>query len=188
MRLKSIACIWYEFFLSNAGATTFGAGRHMQDLSLDTCAFLYKVGRSSLSALPLRITLIFICIQGLIAIELTWCVSVVLIKLGILLFYLRILIAKKDRIATFVMIGVAMCWVLSTVLGAVLQCRPFSYGWNKRQKGHCNGMTSFWLAIGLSHIVIDVIILLLPVHMLWKLQVPRTTKRGLYVLFGLGSL
>lgn len=114
--------------------------------------------------------------------------SVGLVKLAILLSYLRIFNTKEDRVATHVMMGVAMCWMLSAVLGAFFQCRPFSYIWNQLQEGNCHARVGFWVAIGVSHLVIDVLILLLPVRMVWKLQVSLNTKIGLYVLFGLGLL
>lgn len=114
--------------------------------------------------------------------------SVGLVKLGILLSYLRIFNAKQDRVATRIVMGVAMCWMLSAVLGAFFQCRPFSYMWNQLQEGNCNHRVRFWVAIGVSHLLIDVLILLLPVRMVWKLQVSLKTKIGLYVLFGLGLL
>ena len=114
--------------------------------------------------------------------------SVGLVKLAILLSYLRIFNTKEDHVATHVMMGVAMCWMLSAVLGAFFQCRPFSYIWNQLQEGNCDARVRFWVAIGVSHLVIDVLILLLPVRMVWKLQVSLNTKIGLYVLFGLGLL
>lgn len=129
-----------------------------------------------------------ICVQDLLASQFAWSMSVALVKLGILLFYLRIFTMKRDRVATFIMMGVAVCWILSALLGAFFQCRPFSFTWNQNQEGNCNARVSFWVAIGISHIVTDVLILLLPVHMVWKLQVPLNTKIGLYILFGLGSL
>lgn len=129
-----------------------------------------------------------ICVQDLLATQFAWLLSVALVKLGMLLFYLRLFIDKKDRLATFMMMGVAMCWMLFAMLGAFFQCRPFSYIWNNRQKGNCDTQIRFWVAIGISHIVIDILILLLPVRMVWKLQVSLTTKIGVYILFGLGSL
>lgn len=129
-----------------------------------------------------------ISVQALLATQLAWSVSVALVKLGILLFYLRLFTDKHDRFATFILMGAATCWMLAAVVGAFFQCRPFSYAWNHRQEGNCNSRLPFWVAIGISHIIIDVLILLLPVRMVWKVQVPLTTKIGLYILFGLGLL
>ncbi|MCJ1264517.1 hypothetical protein MMC22_004389 [Lobaria immixta] len=150
-----------------AGATNLGDGRHIQELSHHTTVLLLK---------------------DLLATQFAWCVSVGLVKLGILLFYLRIFAVRQHRVATFIMMGVAMCWMLAAILGAFFQCRPLSYAWNKLQEGNCDERVRFWVAIGISHIVTDVLILLLPVHMVWKLQVPSATKIGLFALFGLGSL
>lgn len=127
-------------------------------------------------------------VQVLVASQFAWSVSIALVKIGILLFYLRIFNTKGDRLATFIMMGVAMCWMLSAVVGAFFQCRPFRAMWNHSQEGSCNSQVRFWVAIGISHLVIDILILLLPVRMVWKLLVPLTTKIGLFILFGLGAV
>ncbi|MCJ1427873.1 hypothetical protein MMC29_005779 [Sticta canariensis] len=160
--VAALCFVYPLMILMVVSATNLGAGRHIQELSHHTVVLLLKVGLSA----PLE----------LIATQLTWCVSVGLVKLGILLSYLRIFNAKEDRVATRIMMGVAMCWMLSAVLGAFLQCRPFSYIWNQHQEGNCTARVRFWVAIGVSHLVIDILILLLPVRMVWKLQVSRNTK------------
>lgn len=173
-------------------ATDLGSGRHIKDIPPDTVVLLLKVGLSGRSTYSLRSCydqqLILIYIQSLLATQLSWCVSVGLVKLGILLLYLRIFTTdKQERLATYIMMGVAIFWMLSSVLGAFFQCRPLSYIWNHHQDGTCTARIPFWISIGVSHIVIDVLILLLPVRMVWKLHVPPAKKIGLYILFGLGS-
>ncbi|MCJ1466209.1 hypothetical protein MMC07_004828 [Pseudocyphellaria aurata] len=160
-------CVAYPLMiLIVVSATNLGAGRHVQEVPPNTLRVLLK---------------------ALLATQFAWSVSVALVKLGILLFYLRIFNTKEDRLATFFMMGVAMCWMLSAVVGGCFQCRPLSSTWTHRP-ADCNARVRFWVAIGISHIVIDILILLLPVRMVWKLLVPLTTKIGLYFLFGLGSV
>lgn len=86
------------------------------------------------------------------------------------------------------MIGLTTSWWLASLLGFFFSCQPFSYNWNSNQEGHCHDKLKFWTAVAAAHMVIEIIILLLPLPMVWKLQLPLRRKFGLSVLFALGIL
>lgn len=84
--------------------------------------------------------------------------------------------------------GVTVCWWLAAVVGAFSVCRPFSAHWTSPPRESCGSMLDFWMAIAISHIVIDVMIISLPLPMVWKLQIKLPTKIGLSIIFTLGLL
>lgn len=111
-----------------------------------------------------------------------------LVQMAILLFYLRIFVFQMDRLAAYIMMGVVLCWWFASLLGTFLICKPISYSWNRDQNGSCGSVIELWTATSISHIIIDIMILSLPLPMVWKLQLPFLTKVGLSAIFGLGFL
>lgn len=71
----------------------------------------------------------------------------------------------------------------------VFQCLPIESIWNKTIIGKCLPVTAVigFLGAGLS-IAEDFIILFLPLHQLWKLQMDTRKKVGLILLLCVGSL
>lgn len=129
-----------------------------------------------------------VLLKDLVATEFCWYTSTMLVQIGILLFYLRLFVFKRERIAAYVMMGIVTCWWLGGMLGIVGICRPFSYNWNQNQKGSCGRRIEFWLTTAILHVVIDIVILSLPLPAVWNLQVPRPTKIALSAMFCLGFL
>ena len=85
----------------------------------------------------------------------------------------------------------ALCtaWTLMTFLLAFLLCRPLDYTWNLLPTaGHCGDQRSAYAAVGIIDIGTDVMILILPLPMIWTLQLPKTTRTALTFLLCLGIL
>lgn len=81
---------------------------------------------------------------------------------------------------------VTLCSFFSIVLEALLLCRPIQYGWNKSIHGVCGIQQLGFLLTGIVNIIIDVFIVLLPMPMLWGLQMPLTRKVAISGIFGMG--
>ncbi|KAM0802244.1 hypothetical protein BDR22DRAFT_778699, partial [Usnea florida] len=110
------------------------------------------------------------------------------IKFSILFFYRRIFPANKFRIATYALLGtIAAIWITSALL-SVLPCTPVSYNWDRTQQGgHCIGNPSYFtVGISVPNIVTDILILLLPLPVTWKLQLRPKKKLALCGIFSLG--
>ena len=73
-----------------------------------------------------------------------------------------------------------VCWAF---------CVPIAYGWDKSiPGGHCANLTSAYLAVGIIDAVTDLIIMLLPLPMIWNLQVPRVRQLSLAFIFSIAAL
>ena len=80
--------------------------------------------------------------------------------------------------------------MIGTFIGAIVQCSPPSFFWNKNQDGACipNTLLTIGLTSGVLSCVGDVVIVLMPLPVLAKLNMDKRTKTGLIVIFVLGLL
>ena len=77
----------------------------------------------------------------------------------------------------------------STILGACLICRPISFNWDRSiPGGHCGVQKSLDLFIGIFNLLLDVTVVVLPMPVLWRLQMAVGRKAVLSVMFGLGIM
>ncbi|KAI9681517.1 MAG: hypothetical protein M1817_002801 [Caeruleum heppii] len=110
-------------------------------------------------------------------------------KLSILLFYYRIFPTQHFRRAAYVVGGFIVFWCVGTIFASVFECKPVSYFWNQAipgTEGKCVNVNIYYLLSGLITIITDVIILILPMPVVWKLQIPKSQKFALTGIFVLG--
>ncbi|KAM3088073.1 hypothetical protein ACMFMG_002131 [Clarireedia jacksonii] len=82
--------------------------------------------------------------------------------------------------------AVTIVYCLSTVITAFLFCRPLAYTWNKMIPGQCGELRRFYLATGIVNVIIDFGIVILPMPVVWELQMRTSRKVVLTFIFGLG--
>ncbi|KAI9852917.1 MAG: hypothetical protein M1838_003711 [Thelocarpon superellum] len=113
-------------------------------------------------------------------------VSLQLIKCSILLLYIRIFIVRTFRIISYVLIGFLSAFSLTLVLVDAFGCTPIQKQWEFLEPGKCVNLDdTYWFASAIF-ILTDLIILLMPLPMVWRLHMPASQKFGLSLLFGLG--
>lgn len=73
----------------------------------------------------------------------------------------------------------------------LLQCRPIKYFWDKSQPGHCVdwsiiiGMSWLWSAFaGLCDFTVGI----LPIFLVWNLQMDRRTKSMVVAILGIACM
>ena len=77
------------------------------------------------------------------------------------------------------------------ILKAFLTCRPFAKNWDPflQLQGTCVSLKAGFLADGIINIFMDLVIVLLPMRMVWRLQhVSKQRKIALTAVFALGIL
>lgn len=68
-------------------------------------------------------------------------------------------------------------------------CVPFNYSWNKSLKGgHCYQFSVVYVIGLVLNLVTDVAILVVPIPIIWGLQLNSKSKKALTGLFLLGGL
>lgn len=125
----------------------------------------------------------------LFAINFIWTIAMPLIKLSILLLYIRIFgRLRYIRIIFYVVCIFMALWAIAVVLILCLQCRPIELIWNKRiQGGSCINSNIFYLVSSIPDAITDVILLLLPLPAIWRLHNTIWQKAILTGMFVLGS-
>lgn len=83
--------------------------------------------------------------------------------------------------------AIALCFCLIVFLEAFLICRPFNYNWDKTIKGSCSNELNIYLGTSIINLLIDVMVIVLPMPMLWRLQMSLSKKIALTGIFGMGA-
>lgn len=99
-------------------------------------------------------------------------------KTSALLFYTRVftMANTKFKYALWAVHTMNIAWFIGTLLSVTFICNPIEKVWDFTLPGTCLNFRRLWLGNGLPNLIIDVIILVLPLPMLWKLQM-KTTRR-----------
>jgi hypothetical protein len=100
----------------------------------------------------------------------------------------RIFCVKSFRIAAYTTTALAAAWALATILMILTICRPLPKFWGAQVAGTCGNLVDTLIVFGALDVTLDVVILLLPVPMVWQLQMPFANKIGLACIFAMGFL
>ncbi|KAM3423449.1 hypothetical protein BST61_g880 [Cercospora zeina] len=114
-----------------------------------------------------------------------------LVKVSLLLSYLRFFSAPQFRLGVFITIGLASAYIVAFSLAAALQCSPESYAWHRwdgEHKGHCVPFFRLIWSSAVSNIFLDFVILGLPIAQLWKMNLNSRKKFLVMLMFGVGFL
>ncbi|CAG8952794.1 hypothetical protein HYFRA_00009039 [Hymenoscyphus fraxineus] len=134
---------------------------------------------------PAQITL-FLKLQ--IAISFLNAAAVVLPKFCILCLYHRVFKPKTYRYAIyFIAVWLGLQW-LAHFIAQFSLCTPFEKQWHPKIEGHCKSSFTLWTWLVLPGIISDVMIVLLPLPMIWRLQTNIGQKLGLTATFLTGSI
>lgn len=166
-------------------ALSHGWGRHGVNLTNDQlviCLIVREISIHAAAGWNLTIRKLHYTFQ------LTYKITVALNKVSILLLYRRILQDRLYRLAIWTLLTVVSLFAFATCVAGVFQCLPIDKAWYKSKKGHCYNLVDAWYTNAVFSIVTDIVILLLPMHMVYKLQMDRRRKLLLYAMFGLGGL
>ena len=80
-------------------------------------------------------------------------------------------------------------WGIWAALCAWVLCSPVAYNWDIRiPGGHCLDRKETYISVGVIDIFIDVCIFLMPIPMVWNLQLPLKNRIGLLSIFGIGTM
>ncbi|OHE94570.1 integral membrane protein [Colletotrichum orchidophilum] len=111
------------------------------------------------------------------------------IKIGITIMLQRIFFVRKFVIAARITMGLCVCWMLFTILIGIFICQPVAMNWDPETPGGwCGDQNAGFAAVGFFDLATDLIILVLPIPMVYNLQLRLPHKVALYAIFGAGAL
>ena len=118
-----------------------------------------------------------------------YALAITMAKISILLFYRRIFNnILSFRYAIYIVGGFCLLWFFVVVLVSILQCHPVSYAWNKSIDGSCIDLRAMYYSFTISNMVLDVIINIMPVRMIWKLQLAVRQRVLLTIIMLIGIM
>ena len=165
----------------------FGLGRHAV-LIKRPIKFAKVYTRSDLSTLHLRSLTCLARSKLVVANEIVYNPAVVAIKSSILLLYRRLFPGRHFHIILWCVGGFVLSYSIAQCLVEVFECSPVNSLWNPQVKGECIDLSSELIASSVLNVVTDVFLLVLPLPILWRLQISMKRKLELIGIFLLGGL
>ncbi|KAH8722614.1 hypothetical protein GQ44DRAFT_774872 [Phaeosphaeriaceae sp. PMI808] len=110
------------------------------------------------------------------------------VRLSILDFFATVFRIKRFRTLVYVFEGLTVAYLVGCTITFFAICRPLRYNWEIGPKTmqHCGNLNLKFLLSSIFNLLLDISILVLPMPMLWTLQLNARKKIALTVVFGLG--
>ncbi|KAL8634261.1 MAG: hypothetical protein Q9228_008145, partial [Teloschistes exilis] len=104
--------------------------------------------------------------------------------MSILVMYLRVFsVNKRFRYATWATMFFVCGYLLSNFWTQLFGCSPRSKYWIPDTPGHCINYTKAGQAYGSMNIASDLLIFILPLPIVWRLQMPLKERLGVLLIF-----
>lgn len=117
--------------------------------------------------------------------------TLLVVRLSILIFYQRLFPRQSTslywRISLYCILFVIFGLFISGTTAFVFSCSPISFFWTRTGAGHCVNTQILYYFTAAINIVCDIAILLLPMPIVWNLQMQRDKKIGIMGIFLLGG-
>ena len=129
-------------------------------------------------------------IQVFFATTIMFPVAAIALKFSVLFFYHRIFPVRKFTIWCSIVGIVCMAWFVAHMFASFLSCRPLHCFWDQSDPT-CKCIDGKKIAYRITSppdIATNVAILILPMPLLWGLQMKTQRKVALTIIFLLGSL
>lgn len=97
-------------------------------------------------------------------------------------------ISRRFTFALWCNAALVVFWFIACVIVSIAGCQPVSYFWNKLQTGQCIDEVSFFRGNGITNMILDFFVLILPLPMVWRLDLGLRQKLIISGIFLLGTL
>lgn len=116
-----------------------------------------------------------------------WTLSNTFVRLSILLLYIRIFQQKWFIYFSWAFVVENILFAIALLVAALLICRPLAMFWDPfTVKGTCGNQIAFQEWMGIHNLISDVVVVVMPMPLLWKLKMPIKKKIGLSLIFAMG--
>lgn len=131
-------------------------------------------------------------LKSYVAAEPLWITTNTLVKMSILAFYMTVFSSSKPfRISCYGMIALILGYWMSTIVRMYFLCHPFAAAWDPQllttvSGAFCVNLGMAYISVSIINLILDLAIFLLPMPLLWGLQMPLKKRILLMGIFGLG--
>ncbi|KAI0867199.1 hypothetical protein GGS24DRAFT_411578 [Hypoxylon argillaceum] len=114
-------------------------------------------------------------------------------KSSILFLYRRILRGNTLSYVTSGLLIAVWSWGIAFFFASLFTCYPINQNWlslhgSPEHNAHCYNYIPMYYATAISNVILDVLILLVPIPIVWRLHMPTKRKIGVIGIFLLGGL
>lgn len=112
-------------------------------------------------------------------------------KVSILLLYSRLFAPSRKSLTYFfiqLLLYFTVAFYTAITFVKIFECSPREKIWRRSVPGHCINFAALLYVTGIVNICSDIAILILPVHVIWRLQLPHSRKVGVSLAFIAGLL
>ncbi|KAF2828231.1 hypothetical protein CC86DRAFT_289689, partial [Ophiobolus disseminans] len=156
-------------------------------LLLELCAGAreFKLGFSAMNLSPEQMAS---SLKLILAVIVVYKMTMTLIKISILMIYLRLAVNQTFERLCKVTMGLLVAWQVIVIIVVPTQCTPLRKLWDftGTVQGHCINANAFYHTTSAFHIAMDLWILVLPLKLILRIPRPPREKIALFIIFGLG--
>lgn len=110
------------------------------------------------------------------------------VKLSLLLLYKEINPNRRFGLAVYLVMTICVIQTIGTIAGLIFKCWPIKLSWDPRVPGQCVDARLFYWTITGVNVGTDVLVFVLPIPMIWPVQMTFRQKATLIVMFAVGLL
>ncbi|KAJ6024063.1 hypothetical protein N7540_004860 [Penicillium herquei] len=120
--------------------------------------------------------------------QLLWAAGNSCVKASILYLYMDLFPGKIFRRLCYGTIFITAAYFIMVLAETFALCKPVQYNWDKSIEGHCTGENIAYLVAGILNLSIDTFIVVLPMPLVFNLQMILSKKIPVAAMFSLGAL
>jgi hypothetical protein len=123
-------------------------------------------------------------------IEMIYSAAVVFPRLSILASYLRIFLKRSYRYTAYGLAILIILTGLASIITSFATCKPFSarYQGLESMGAHCYNTIPVFRWLIFVNILVDIVMMVLPLPIIWALQLSKKERIALMMIFLLGSV
>ncbi|KAI1271982.1 hypothetical protein F5Y07DRAFT_413060 [Xylaria sp. FL0933] len=119
--------------------------------------------------------------------ELFYTIGFIAIKLSIISLYRQLFLTRFMLFSTMLLAIFVILWGTALLLVTIFSCTPVHGFWDVDVPSKCVNSKWFFIGNAIPNILADILLLFLPIHDVWKLQLSRASKVGVIGMFILGG-
>jgi steroid 5-alpha reductase family enzyme len=114
-------------------------------------------------------------------------------KLALLMFYYALLnVMQFWKYFIYVVSGIITAYTLAIFFALIFACHPIQRNWDPIPQSwnmdYCIDRAGLYLATAITNTTSDIILILIPIQIIWRLRLPVRQKLGIAAIFGVGCL
>lgn len=120
--------------------------------------------------------------------QLLWAAANSCVKISILSLYTSLFPNRRFVFLCYATMVVTAAYFISVLLETFLLCKPVQFNWDKSIAGTCEGQNTAYLVAGITNLVIDVFVVVMPMPMLLGLRMSLRKRLSVIGMFSLGGM